>query len=145
MRIVNEAGLRLIKSFESCRLTSYADVGGKPTIGWGHTHGVLLGQHICQDQADSFLLEDLALAEADVQTLIKVPLTDNQFSALVSLRFNCGRAPLTTTLGQALNRGAYGGAADMFLRWDMVGPNVVPGLADRRAAERALFLRPDNA
>lgn len=139
MRIVNEDGLRLIKSFESCRLTSYPDVGGLPTIGYGHTKNVTLGQNISQDQADQFLLEDLCMAETEVQTHVKVPLTDNQFSALVSLVFNCGIAPLTHHLGYYLNQGLYSKASDEFIRWDMVKGHAVQGLFDRRVAERNLF------
>lgn len=142
MRVVNEAGLRLIKNFESCRLTSYPDVGGVWTIGYGHIKGVLPGQTISQDQADDFLLEDLAMSETGVQTHITVPLNDNQFSALVSLVFNCGVSPLTHHLGYYLNFGNYQAAADQFLRWDTVKGEVVPGLYDRRVAERELFLKP---
>jgi lysozyme len=142
MRTVNENGLRIIKSYESCRLTSYADIRGIPTIGWGHTgRTVTLGQTISQDQADQLLLEDLAIAEAEVQTLVTVPLSDNQFSALVSLVYNCGRAPLVGHLGLYLNQGNYSAAADQFLRWDMAAGQVVEGLYDRRVAERNLFLK----
>lgn len=140
MRMVNQAGLSLLKNFEGCRLRAYPDVGGKQTVGYGHTVSVSEGQSITQDQADTFLLEDLAIAEAEVQTLIQVPLSDNQFSALVSLVFNCGRRPLTGTLGAKLNNRRYSDAADEFLRWDHVNGNIVEGLSDRRASERALFL-----
>lgn len=142
MRIINEDGLRIVKSFESCRLTSYPDIGGRPTIGYGHTKGVSLGQTISQDQADQFLLEDLAMAETEVATHTNVPINDNQFSALVSLIFNCGTAPLFGHLGKYLNLGNYKDASDQFLRWDTVKGEIIPGLYDRRVAERNLFLKP---
>lgn len=136
-----EDGLRLIKSFEGCRLTAYQDGGGILTLGYGHTRNVQPGQTISQDQANEFLVEDLAMAETEVQTHIRVGLSQTQFDALVSLTFNCGIAPLTHHLGFYLNAGNYGKAADEFLRWDMCKGNVVPGLYDRRVAERNLFLK----
>lgn len=145
MRIINEAGLNLIKSYEGCRLVSYPDVGGIFTIGFGHTGPeVVEGLRWTQDQADNALLQDLAIAEAEVQTHVHTDLSSNQFSALVSLVFNCGRGVLEGHIGKYLNLGNYASAADFFLRWDQVKGQVVPGLYDRRCAERALFLRPDS-
>lgn len=140
MRIINEAGLRIVKSFEGCRLRAYQDIGGVWTIGYGSTRNVQPGQTITQDQADDRLLEDLAMSESEVQTHITVSLTDNQFSALVSLVFNCGIGPLIHTLGSKLNNSDYSGASNEFLRWDTVNGDVVSGLYDRRVAERNLFL-----
>ncbi len=145
MRAINEAGLRLIKSFEGCRLTAYQDVGGLWTIGYGHIRNVQPGQTISMDVADDLLLEDIAVSEIEVQTYIHAPLTDNQFSALVSLVFNCGRSVLTGHVGMYCNIKEYQKAADWFLRWDMCKGVVVPGLYDRRTMERALFLKPDEA
>ena len=142
-RMVNDAGYELIQSFESCSLTPYLDGGGVPTIGWGHTKHVTMDMGpITQEEADDFLDDDLDVSEDVVNNAIKVPLTDNQFSALVSLVFNCGPAPLSGTLGHKLNAGDYSGAAQEFPKWDHVNKVVSIGLLRRRNAEMALFLKP---
>src|ERR1035437_5676885 len=84
----NDAGLDLIKSFESCRLTAYKDVVGIPTIGYGHIEGVQLGDTIDQAKADLLLSEDLEHFEHGVTNLLTTEVTDNQFSALVCFAFN---------------------------------------------------------
>lgn len=145
MRKINQAGLELIKSFESLYLHSYQCPSGIWTIGWGHTKGVKPGQCITRAQAEAFLRADLVRAEWAVERLVKVPLTDNQFSALVSFVFNCGEAALrTSTLLRKLNRRDYAGAADQFRRWVKSKGKVLTGLVRRREAERSLFLAPEE-
>jgi lysozyme len=57
------------------------------------------------------LLEDVAYAEHAVQHLVKVPLTQNQFSALCSFTYNEGAGRLqTSTLLKVLNAGNYAAA-----------------------------------
>jgi lysozyme len=142
MRKINTSGINLIRSFEGCRLDAYLDTGNVPTVGWGHTRGVRMGQTITQEQADAFLVDDLAGAEEVVERWVKVPLTDNQYAALVSFTFNCGAAALfKSTLLRKLNAGDYAGASDEFLRWDKDNGKTVRGLTKRRAMERALFLK----
>ena len=142
---INEAGLNLIKQFESCRLKAYPDpaTGGEPiTIGWGHTGGVKLGDVITQAQADAWLLEDVAKFEQGVSELVKVSLSGNQYSALVSFAYNCGLANLKkSSLLRKLNAGDIMGAADEFPKWNRGGGRVLPGLVRRRKAERELFLK----
>ncbi|PKU23162.1 lysozyme [Telmatospirillum siberiense] len=144
-RHINAAGLDLIKSFEGLRLTAYPDPqsGEAPwTIGYGHAGHVLEGDVITEQQADAFLAADLAVFEAGVSSSATVPLTDNQFAALVSFSFNLGLGRLRgSTLLRRLNNGDYDGAAGEFPKWTSGG---LPGLVRRRAAERDLFLRPDE-
>jgi hypothetical protein len=73
--------------------------------------------------------------------VVKVPLTQNQFDALVSLVYNIGQTAFSnSTLLKKLNAKDYQGAADQFLRWNKGGGKVMKGLVRRREAERALFL-----
>src|SRR3990167_4782932 len=142
---INQAGIDLIKSFESCRLTAYPDpgTGGEPyTVGWGHTgHGIYNGMQISQEQADLWLAEDVAKFETCVQKALAVNVTDNQFAALCSLAYNIGCGALQgSTLMRLLNAGDDLGAAEQFLRWDKSGGAVMAGLTRRREAERALFM-----
>ncbi|HHJ4404335.1 TPA: lysozyme [Citrobacter freundii] len=142
-------GIALIKCFEGCRLTAYPDpgTGGAPwTIGYGWTHPidgkpVKPGMTIDQETADRLLKTGLVGYENDVLKVVRVKLTQGQFDALVSFAYNVGsRALSTSTLLKKLNAGDIKGAADEFLRWNKSGGKVMPGLTNRREAERALFL-----
>lgn len=149
-RQINQAGLQLIKEFEGLarvipgnQVQAYLDSVGVPTIGYGHTHGVHLGQVISFAQAETFLQQDLADFEAQVQAMVKVHLSDNQFAALVSLSYNVGSGAVrNSSLLQSLNAGNYSDAANRFLRFSFAGGHQLPGLLRRRQAERALFLTP---
>lgn len=139
----NEAGIALIKSFESLRLRAYQDQVGVWTIGYGSTAGVQPGMIITEDQADQMLRADLSEAEAAVSKWVTATLSENEFSALVSFTFNLGAGSLqSSSLRKMLNAGNRKGAADQFLVWDRAGGKEVDGLERRRKAERALFLTP---
>lgn len=137
---ISKAGLDLIKQFEGLYLKAYRCPAGVPTIGYGHTAGVAMGQTITQQQADDYLRRDVRQFERAVARLVTVPLTQGQFDALVSFAFNLGEGALAqSTLLRLLNAGDYAGAAAQFDRWNKAGGRVLPGLVRRRAAERALF------
>lgn len=143
-------GVALIKSFEGCRLTAYRCSAGVLTIGYGHTGpDVLPGMTITQQRADELLTQDLERFERDVISLVKVPITQGQFDALVSFAFNVGsdidsddiaEGLGDSTLLRRLNARDYMGAAGEFLRWNKAGGVVLGGLVRRRKAERELFL-----
>lgn len=138
---INNNGLQIIKDFEGCRLTSYLCPAGVWTIGYGHTTNVKPGMCITSADAERFLRQDLVRFENGVGQLVKVSITPNQFSALVSFAFNVGVGALkNSTLLRKLNGKNYRGAADEFLRWNKANGKVLPGLTKRRIAERDLFL-----
>jgi hypothetical protein len=90
----------------------------------------------------SYSEQTLREIEDAVRRQVKVPLTSNQFSALVSLTYSLGEANLRrSTLLKYLNAGHYLAAASEFERWVYVGPNRLPELVARRAAERKLFVQ----
>lgn len=92
------------------------------------------------DEIDDILRKDLARFEAGVLRLIKVPLTQGQFDALVSFSFNVGLGNLqNSTLRMKVNRGDYEGAAEQFLVWTKAGGKVLPGLVKRRTHEKEMF------
>ena len=144
-------GLTLIKHFESCELKAYDDGGGVWTIGWGHTKGVKRGDTCTQAEADAWLLEDLVDAERAVHILVKAPINQHQYDALVSFAFNVGgdidsdaiaEGLGDSTLLRKLNGGDYVGAAQEFPKWNKDNGRVLQGLVRRRAAEQNLFLTP---
>lgn len=138
---ISDQGLRLIKGHEGLRLESYLCPAGVPTIGYGHTRGVEMGLTCTEAQADAWLLEDLQPAERGVRELVRVPLTQGQYDALVSFVFNLGVGAFTgSRLLGLLNARDYVGAGGEFPRWVHAGKKVLPGLVTRRAAERDMFL-----
>ena len=143
MRISQE-GVNLIKHFEGCRLEAYLCPAGVWTIGYGHTKGVKEGDAIEQEAAEAFLIEDLEAFEQAVARLVKVPITQQQFDALVSFTFNLGAGNLErSTLLEKLNGYQYIEVPEQMMRWVRAGGQVLDGLVKRRAAEAALFQNKD--
>lgn len=135
-------GLTLIKQFEGLRLQAYKCPADRWTIGYGHTADVSANDVITEAQAISLLCQDVAESERAVNQYVHVPLTKNQFDALVSFVFNLGVGNFrTSTLLKKLNAGDDNGAAQEFGRWIHAGGKALPGLVRRREAERALFLK----
>lgn len=121
---------------------AYVDDVGVKTICHGHTAGVQLGDTATPDQCKQWMLEDLQTADAAVERLVKVDLTDYQRVALWSFIYNVGSGNFaSSTLLRQLNAGQFCSAAKQFLRWDKGGGRVLRGLTKRRAAESGLFLR----
>ena len=140
MARINAAGLALVKAQEGLRLQAYPDEGGVWTIGYGHTKGVAPGAVISGAQAEMLLEADLAQAERAVSDLVYVPLTDNQFAALVDFVFNEGAGAFArSTLLKKLNEGGYALVPAYLKSWIFDNGKVVPGLVRRRAAEAMLW------
>lgn len=143
----SDVGVDLISGFEGTRFKAYDDGVGVWTIGTGTTvypNGVKVkqGDTCTPEQAKTYFKHDLAKFEKTVNESVTVPLTQNQFDALVSLTYNIGSGAFNnSTLLKKLNKGDYQGAADQFLAWKKAGGKVLPGLVRRREAERALFLK----
>ena len=138
---IGNKGLWLIRSFEQCRLEAYLPTPDDvPTIGFGHTKGVKLGDICTPKEADDLLANDLAWVEECINERVDVPLTQNQFDALASFVFNlgCGNFAASTLL-KLLNLGNFTAVPAQFLRWNKQGKNVLPGLTRRREAESELF------
>lgn len=137
---VNQAGIDLIKRFEALLLTSYKDIVGKLTIGYGHTLNVEANQIIDKAQAEEFLKQDLGRVEAYIGRLA-LELTENQFAAIASLIYNIGMGAFSqSTMLKVLKDGDIVMAAEQFLRWDKAHGEIVAGLTRRREAEKTLFL-----
>lgn len=137
----SDAGIALIKRFESFCATVYRCPAGKPTIGYGHV--ILPGEQfstITETEAIALLRRDLAIAEAAVRRLISVPLTQNQFDALLSFTFNAGEGALeTSTLRRRINQRNWALAKRESLRWVYSDGKKLKGLAVRREAEAGML------
>jgi lysozyme len=140
-------GLNHIKQWEAFRSRPYNDGYGNMTIGYGHV--IKPGEsftEISHDQALQILAQDVSWAVNAVNSYVQVPLTQNQFDALVSLVFNWGAGNFANSiLLQKLNAGDYQGAAQRLGEHPVTSGGVFSqGLANRRASEKALFLSGTN-
>jgi lysozyme len=135
-------GLAILASLEECKLVGYADSGGIPTAGYGHTGPeVKVGQTYTQAQADAWLAADVGWAETIVERDTIYALDQHQFDALTLLCFNIGAGAFrTSTLLRDLNDGEIPATAEQFLVWDHIDGTPNAGLTKRRKLERALFL-----
>lgn len=137
----SNAGLSLIKGFEGFRAKAYVCPAGVLTIGYGHTGpDVKPGMTITETRGTELLAQDVSRFERAVDKFVKVPLSQNQYDALVSFTYNVGEGKLqSSTLLKKLNAKDYAGAAAQFDRWNKGGGKVLAGLVRRRAAERKMF------
>ncbi|WP_109486404.1 lysozyme [Occallatibacter savannae] len=135
---LSAAGLELLKKSEGFRDRVYSDVAGFRTIGYGHrlTGAESYPAGITMAQAESILAADVAIAEGAVSRLVRVPLSQGQFDALVDFVFNLGAGRLaSSTLLRYLNSGRYDDAAWQLLVWDHAGSRELAALKLRREAE----------
>jgi lysozyme len=134
--------MELLKRSEGFRGSTYLDVAGFPTIGYGHRllHPESFPKEITEPQASELLASDVRDAEQAVERLVKVSLTQGQFDALVDFVFNLGVGRLTSsTLLKDVNAGQLDAAALQLLQWDHAGGKEYAPLKTRRAAEYELW------
>jgi len=136
----SQNGIDLIKHFEGCELEAYKCPAGVWTIGYGHIKGVQEGDVITEQQAHDMLVEELDEYENYINTLVTVPLNQNQYDALVSWVYNLGSSNLnSSTLLKVLNTGNYAEVPEQIMRWNKAGGKVLEGLTRRRQEEANLF------
>lgn len=136
----SQRGIDLIKKYEGLRLNAYLCPAGVPTIGYGHTKGVAMGDTTTPDQAEQLLRQDLAKFEDGIVRL-GLPLKQHQFDALVSFAFNLGLGALqkSTLLRKAKADINDPTIPDEFRKWTRAGGKVLDGLVRRRNEEAELW------
>jgi lysozyme len=146
---------KFVAQWEGISLTAYLDTIASPpvlTIGAGHTgpiykegrwREIRKGDRISRRAVMKYLAKDLQTAAKAVNQSVHVPITVRQRMALISLAFNIGVGAFqASTLVRKLNNRNYRGAANEFLAWKYAGGQVIPGLLNRRRAERWMFTHP---
>jgi lysozyme len=149
---ISQTGLEMVKHFESLFLNAYLDNddgNGVWTIGYGHTGlqhedgTVYRGRKITAAEAERLLAYDMNQFENRVLALVKIPLKQHEFDALVSFDFNTGGLTLErgqpSTMLRLLNAGDKKGAMEALMRWVNDNGKRVAGLVRRRNAEREMF------
>lgn len=136
----SKAGIELIKRHEGLRLAAYLCPAGVPTIGYGHTKGVRLGQVITEAEAEKLLIQDLKTSEDEINRHL-LPLKQHQFDSLTSFVFNVGvgsfrRSTLLKRLKMDVN---HPDIVNQFNRWVYGGGKILKGLVKRRREEANLY------
>lgn len=139
---MNQKGIDIIKYFENFKSKPYLCPAGKPTIGYGHViRKDEIFSEITEQEGLELLFKDVSEVEELISKIIKIPINNNQLSALVCLVFNIGIGRFQkSTLLNKLNSGNIMSAADEFLNWSYCNHIRLLGLVRRRGVERILFL-----
>ena len=142
---ISQKGIDLIKSFEGCKLYAYRDSVGVATIGYGHTKGVKMGMSITQQQAETFLKEDIVPVER-VLNGMGINYTQGQFDALTSWIFNLGQGNFkSSTMYKYIVAGKSDiEITDQMVKWHHADGKPLLGLKRRRVAEANMWLGQDK-
>lgn len=133
---LSAAALVGIATFEGYSPTTYLDIVGIPTIGFGTTGGVKPGQKTDPVSALQRKLSDVQKFEGAIKQCVTVPLHQYEYDAYLSLAYNIGSGAFCgSTLVKKLNQQDYTGACREILRWNRAGGKVVRGLSVRREKE----------
>ncbi|TIN82742.1 MAG: lysozyme [Mesorhizobium sp.] len=134
----------LVSGFEGLRTYAYRDPVGIPTICFGETRGVKMGDHKTPAECKDMLISRLAEFETGMRKCLASPDTipDNAYAAFLSASYNIGTGAFCkSSMARRANAGDIRGACDALLAWDKAGGFRLPGLTKRRAKERELCLR----
>jgi lysozyme len=126
---------------EGYREEAYIPVPGDvPTIGFGSTKNVHMGDKTTPERSLVRLLEEVDSVYAQgVRRCITAPMYQYEFAASVSLAYNIGvNAFCGSTVAKRFNAEDYAGACAAFDMWNKQGGRVLSGLVKRRAEERAI-------
>ena len=144
---LSDTGFNILGELEGIGLRPYKDSVGIPTIGIGSTYyedGTkvkMTDKAITKERAIQLAKNVVKSFEEQVNKSILLPMTQNQFDAMVLLCYNIGKSGFArSSVVRNFNLGNIQRAADSFLLWNKAGGKVVQGLVNRRKKERSLFL-----
>ncbi len=140
---IGAAAIALVGAWEGLRLTAYRDVVGVPTVCYGETLGVKLGDKHTQAECDAMLLASLQRHEAGMRKCLKRPdaIPAKSYVAFVSLTYNIGVGGFCrSTARKRLDAGDVRGGCNAAKWFNKAGGRTIRGLVNRRAAEHSLCL-----
>lgn len=141
--VLSAAGLTTLQGHEAVVQKVYRDTTGTPTVCMGHTGNDLpaVGTLVSKEMCDRLTRQDVLKYSRDVQQLVKVPITQEQFDALVDFDLNVGRGNFSrSTLLKKINAGQCIPAASEFAKWQTSKGVVLRGLVVRRHDEAVAWL-----
>jgi lysozyme len=133
--------LPLISGWEGMRNDAYLDLVGVPTICYGHTKGVRLGDHMTDAQCKTLLRSEVLEYREGLHGYFSAAIKAQRLpaardAAYVSLAYNVGiRGAGRSTATRRLNAGDVAGGCQALTWWNKAGGRVVRGLVRRRADE----------
>lgn len=141
--VASAVAVGTITQWEGFRSDAYLDIGGIPTIGYGSTQDVEMGDRIDEKGARSRLITEVMDRYGQaVKNCVKTPLFQSEYDSFVSLTYNIGpNSFCKSTLVKKVNKEDYAGACKEILRWNKVKGKVVQGLTNRREAEYKLCIK----
>lgn len=131
----------IVSQFEGYHPEAYRDPIGIPTICYGHTGDVEMGQTLSRAECKALLAEDLGEAYDAVDRHVDIALPETRRAALASFIYNVGEGAFArSTLVERLNDGDMRAACNELMRWVYADGRKLDGLVKRRATERELCL-----
>ncbi len=139
---VATASVLLIGGFEGLRQTAYRDVVGVPTVCYGETQGVQMGDRYTVEECKQMLVKSLEKYALAVERCITRPMRDTVYIAFTSFTYNLGEGAFcSSSVVRLYNAGKTREACDFMLKYNRAKQVVFPGLSRRRQAERKLCLQ----
>ncbi|MEZ2132682.1 MULTISPECIES: lysozyme [unclassified Sinorhizobium] len=141
------AAVALVGGFEGLRTVAYRDPVGIPTVCFGETRGVKMGDKYTVQQCKDMLGARLIEFETDMRSCLSQPdkIPDKPYIAFLSFTYNLGKANFCgSTMVRKINAGDLKGACNELPKWNkatLAGVRIVlPGLTKRRAEEQRICL-----
>lgn len=137
------AAVALVGAWEGLRLVAYRDVVGVPTVCFGETRGVKMGDRYTAEQCREMLGDALAEFETGMRRCLTAPdaIPPKPYVTFLSLSYNIGTGAFCrSTLVRKANQGDIRGACDEILKWNRAGGRVLKGLTNRRKEEHRICL-----
>lgn len=132
---------QFVGQWEGYRDQAYLDMVGVPTICYGETKGVKMGQKKTREECNALLVESLKGYEKEILRCIKTDMPPKVQGAIVSLAYNVGSGAVCKgSVAREANKGNFKQACDNLLKYNRAGGKVVRGLVNRRAQEHKLCM-----
>lgn len=130
-----------VSDFEGLRTKAYRDAVGIPTICYGETEGVKMGDTQTVESCGIMLKARLEMFGIAVDYIIEPPMSPSTHAAFTSLTYNIGIGAFQkSSVAKLYNAGKKREACDFMLKYNRAGGKVLAGLTRRREAERKLCL-----
>ncbi|MDC7260579.1 lysozyme [Shinella sp. HY16] len=137
------AAVALIGGWEGLRTVAYRDVVGIPTVCFGETRGVKMGDRYSVDECKAMLGDGLAEFEQGMRKCLKAPdqIPAKSYISFLSLSYNIGTGAFCgSTVARRANAGDVRGACNAIPMWNKAGGRVVQGLVNRRKDEQRICI-----
>ncbi|AXP07713.1 putative endolysin [Sinorhizobium phage phiM6] len=140
---IGAAAIALIGVWEGVRTTAYRDIVGIPTVCFGETRGVKMGDKYTLAECKEMLGDAVIEFEQGIRKCLKSPdkIPDEVYVTSLSLSYNIGQSAFCkSTVARRLNEGNFRAACNAISLFNKAGGKVSKGLINRRAEEKKICL-----